>query len=75
MWLPVYCHQVPLTMKLLLALPLVALSAQLASAASITFVGRSDNATGVYDLTSIGDVDCAYWNSTASPATGTASQI
>ncbi len=61
-----------LTMKLLLALPLVALSAQLASAASITFVGRADNATAVYDLTSIGDVDWAYWNSSA-PATGAAS--
>lgn len=60
-------------MKLLLVLTSVALSAQFTSAASITFVGRTDNATAVYDLTSIGDVDWAYWNSSASPASGTAS--
>ncbi|MDQ8209245.1 PEP-CTERM sorting domain-containing protein [Coraliomargarita sp. SDUM461003] len=56
-------------MKLHLPISLLALTAQFASAASITFEGRSDLASEAsFNLTEIGTADWAYWDTNANPA-------
>ncbi|MDF3128476.1 PEP-CTERM sorting domain-containing protein [Kiritimatiellaeota bacterium B1221] len=49
---------------------LLASGLQIASAAAISFVGRTDAATGVYDLTALGTTDWAYWSTADNPIVG-----
>lgn len=56
-------------MKSLLSLSLLALASQVASAATITFLGRTDVASGAsYNLTDMGTTDWAYWDTSDNPA-------
>ncbi len=56
-------------MKQLITLSSIALTLQIASAASINFVGRTDVVDEApYNLTEMGTTDWAYWDTNANPA-------